>query len=48
MVTNVTNTVGITEGNPRVDALTGQGVDEVNFGRPIFGRTARAVATWNF
>ena len=48
VVTNVTNTVGITEGNPRVDALTGQGVDEVNFGRPIFGRTARAVATWNF
>jgi len=48
VVTNVTNTVGITEGNPRVDALTGQGTDTVIFGRPIFGRTVRAVATYNF
>lgn len=47
-VTNATNTIGITEGNPRVDTLTGQGSDVVGFGRPIFGRTFRLVATWNF
>ncbi|GFE85496.1 TonB-dependent receptor domain-containing protein [Steroidobacter agaridevorans] len=48
VVTNLTNEVGVTEGNPRVDGLTGQGTDEVIFGRPIFGRTVRVVATWNF
>jgi hypothetical protein len=48
VVTNLTNEVGVTEGNPRVDGLTGQGTPEVIFGRPIFGRTARVVATWNF
>lgn len=48
VVTNLTNEVGVTEGNPRVDALTGQGTDEVIFGRPIFGRTFRVVGTYNF
>lgn len=48
VVTNLTNEIGVTEGNPRVDGLTGQGTDEVIFGRPIFGRTVRVVATWNF
>lgn len=47
-VTNLTNEIGITEGNPRVDALTGQGTNVVGFGRPIFGRTFRLVGTWNF
>ncbi|HEY0680788.1 MAG TPA: TonB-dependent receptor [Steroidobacter sp.] len=48
VVTNLTNEEGVTEGNPRVDGLTGQGTDEVIFGRPIFGRTLRLVATWDF
>lgn len=48
IVTNLTNKVGITEGNPRVDSLTGQGTTVVGFGRPIFGRTFRLIATWNF
>lgn len=48
VVTNLTNEVGVTEGNPRVDGLTGQGTSTVIFGRPIFGRTLRVVATWEF
>lgn len=47
-VSNVTNTMGVTEGNPRVDSLTGQGTTTVGFGRPIFGRIFRLVGTWNF
>jgi outer membrane receptor for ferrienterochelin and colicin len=48
VVSNLTDEVGVTEGNPRVDGLTGQGTDTVIFGRPIFGRTLRVVATWDF
>jgi iron complex outermembrane receptor protein len=48
VVSNLTNEVGVTEGNPRVDGLTGQGTSTVIFGRPIFGRTVRVVATWDF
>lgn len=40
---NLTNEVGITEGNPRTDQLTGQGTAEVSYGRPIFGRNFRLV-----
>lgn len=48
VVTNLTDELGVTEGNPRVDGLTGQGTSTVIFGRPIFGRTVRLVATWDF
>jgi outer membrane receptor protein involved in Fe transport len=37
-VSNVTNTVGLTEGNARVDTLGGQGTSEAIYARPIFGR----------
>ncbi|MDT8328817.1 MAG: TonB-dependent receptor [Roseovarius sp.] len=45
---NLTNSRGITEGNPRNDALFGQGADRVIFGRPLFGRNVRLTATYNF
>lgn len=40
---NLTNELGITEGNPRVDQIAGQGASVVNYGRPIFGRNFRLV-----
>lgn len=39
-VTNLTNAVGLTEGNARVDQLSGQGTAEAIYARPIFGRIA--------
>lgn len=45
---NLTNSRGITEGNPRNDALFGQGAAEVIYGRPLFGRNFRLTATYNF
>lgn len=45
---NLTNSRGITEGNPRNDALFGQGSAEVIYGRPLFGRNFRLTATYNF
>lgn len=45
---NITNEVGITEGNPRTDQLTGQGTATAFYGRPIFGRNFRLVATRRF
>lgn len=45
---NLTNSRGITEGNPRNDALFGQGTSQVIYGRPLFGRNVRLTATYNF
>jgi hypothetical protein len=40
---NVTNAHGLTEGNTRTDALSGQGSADAIYGRPIFGRSFRFV-----
>jgi iron complex outermembrane receptor protein len=45
---NLTNVYGLTEGNPRNDAVSGQGTPEANYGRPLFGRNLRITATYNF
>ena len=45
---NLTNEVGITEGNPRSDGIAGQGSAEAIYGRPVFGRNFRLVVTRNF
>lgn len=45
---NLTNARGITEGNPRQDQLSGQGAATVIYGRPIFGRNVRLVASYAF
>ncbi len=47
VVTNLFDTVGLTEGNPRVGAIIG--VQETAFqGRPIFGRRVRGGITYTF
>ncbi|MFM2059505.1 MAG: hypothetical protein RLY71_3890 [Pseudomonadota bacterium] len=47
LVTNATNTVGVTEGNPRAGVI--QGSQEAIFqGRPIFGRHVRASVEFQF
>ena len=45
---NLTNEVGITEGNPRTDGIAGQGSADAIYGRPIFGRNVRLVLTRSF
>jgi outer membrane receptor protein involved in Fe transport len=45
---NLTNEVGLTEGNPRVDTLVGQGTRTAIYARPIFGRTFRASMTYRW
>ena len=45
---NLGNSDGLTEGNPRVDALTGQGTSEAIYARPIFGRNFRSSVTYRF
>jgi len=48
-VENVTNTLGLTEGNPRSGQFLSADANERYFSaRPIFGRTARAALTWEF
>ncbi|UGQ45573.1 TonB-dependent receptor [Massilia endophytica] len=42
---NLTNAKGLTEGNPRTDALAGQGSNTAIYGRPVFGRSARLVVS---
>jgi iron complex outermembrane recepter protein len=42
---NLTNTVGLTEGNPRIDAVAGQGSANAIYARPIFGRNFRFIVT---
>jgi iron complex outermembrane recepter protein len=46
--TNLTNTIGLTEGNPRVDILQGQGTSTAIYARPIFGRLFRASLTYSW
>ena len=46
--TNLTNTIGLTEGNPRVDTIVGQGTPEAIYARPIFGRLFRASVTYDW
>ncbi|GAB4182966.1 MAG: TonB-dependent receptor [Wenzhouxiangellaceae bacterium] len=45
---NLTNEEGITEGNPRSGQITGQGVGDVQFGRPIFGRNFNFTLSYAF
>ena len=45
---NLNNSAGLTEGNSRVDQLTGQGTREAIYGRPMFGRSFRSVVTYRF
>lgn len=45
---NLTDEVGITEGNPRRGQIVGQGAREVTFGRPIFGRHFNFTVTYQF
>ena len=47
-VSNVTNAVGLTEGNARVDQLTGQGTAEAIYARPIFGRIFTASVSYRW
>jgi hypothetical protein len=42
---NLTNATGLTEGNTRTDTLAGQGSREAIYGRPVFGRSFRLVAS---
>ncbi|CTP87898.1 TonB-dependent receptor domain-containing protein [Xanthomonas graminis] len=45
---NVDNSAGLTEGNARVDTLSGQGTAEAIYARPIFGRNYNASLTWRW
>jgi hypothetical protein len=45
MVENATNAKGLTEGNPRADAVAGQGAADAIYGRPLFGRNVRLTLT---
>lgn len=45
---NLTNTIGLTEGNPRVDTLGGQGTSTATYARPNFGRLFRASLTYSW
>ncbi|WP_342344253.1 TonB-dependent receptor domain-containing protein, partial [Xanthomonas phaseoli] len=45
---NISNVVGLTEGNARVDTLSGQGTAEAIYARPIFGRNYTASLTWRW
>lgn len=40
---NLSNTKGLTEGNPRTDQLAGQGASDAIYGRPVFGRSFRFI-----
>ena len=45
---NLTNEVGLTEGNPRADVVAGQGSKTAVYGRPLFGRNFRIEATYRW
>ncbi|ESQ83639.1 hypothetical protein ABENE_20215 [Asticcacaulis benevestitus DSM 16100 = ATCC BAA-896] len=42
---NLTNAKGLTEGNTRTDTLSGQGTPTAIYGRPLFGRSFRVIAS---
>jgi outer membrane receptor protein involved in Fe transport len=44
---NLTNTIGLTEGNPRVGQVVGVERD-IFMARPILGRSGRASLTYRF
>jgi hypothetical protein len=44
---NLTDEVGLTEGNPRTD-LGAAGLGALYNARPLFGRSYQAAATWRF
>jgi outer membrane receptor protein involved in Fe transport len=48
MGSNLTNKVGLTEGNPRTDAIAGQGTNTAIYARPIFGRAIRMSLTYSW
>jgi iron complex outermembrane recepter protein len=48
MGSNLTNEIGLTEGNPRTDPLAGQGTPTAIYARPIFGRTIRMSLTYSW
>lgn len=45
---NLTNEVGLTEGNPRADSIAGQGTSTAIYARPIFGRAIRVSLTYEW
>ena len=45
---NLTNRIGLTEGNPRTDTFAGQETSTAIYGRPIFGRTIRMSLTYTW
>lgn len=48
-VSNLTNQLGLTEGNPRAGSFqTGDPTAAYFLARPVFGRTARATVTLDF
>jgi iron complex outermembrane recepter protein len=48
MGSNLTNEIGLTEGNPRTDLLIGQGTSNAIYGRPIFGRAFRMSLSYSW
>ena len=48
MGSNLTNEIGLTEGNPRTDTLVGQGAATATYARPIFGRAVRMSLTYSW
>ena len=48
MGSNLTNEIGLTEGNPRTDLLVGQGTSTAIYARPIFGRAFRMSLTYSW
>jgi outer membrane receptor protein involved in Fe transport len=48
VVDNVTNAQGLTEGNPRADAIAGQGSATAIYGRPLYGRGVRLLLSKEF
>ncbi len=48
MGSNLSDEIGLTEGNPRTDLIVGQGTSNAIYGRPIFGRTFRMSLTYSW
>ena len=48
MGSNLTNEIGLTEGNPRTDTFVGQGTGTAIYARPIFGRAIRMSLTYSW
>jgi outer membrane receptor protein involved in Fe transport len=46
--TNLTNEIGLTEGNPRSGIIQSSQTGNIYLARPIFGRTVRVSATYRF